>query len=161
MKKMICILLALLLFAVPVLTEGAPFGPYALTAPEGAVVEAGETSHTFVSGMTRVVTMCISRVPDANPAEAVIRMMTQFEPSAVIGEDVAAVEGFVALAAVNEDKFGEGIDMFTVMVLSAQGDLLILSAYDMAGDGASALALLDCLLETLAVDGECIIVNDK
>lgn len=158
MKKMICILLALLLFAVPVLAEGAPFGPYALLAPEGAVVEAGEASHTFVSGMTRVVTMCISRVPDANPAEAVIRMMTQFEPSAVIGEDIPMAEGYVGLSAVNTDKFGKGVDQLTVMVLSSTGDLLILSGYDMQGDESAVQALLDALLNSLTVDGAKIVL---
>ena len=162
MKKLLCILLACLCVALPAAAEEAnPFAPYILTAPEGAALEDGEGSLVFVAGQSRAVAQVIDRVPDADPAEAILRMMTQFEPFAVIGEDVAAVEGFVALSAVNEDKFGEGIDMFTVMVLSAQGDLLILSAYDMAGDGARALALLDGLLESLAVDGECIIISDK
>lgn len=164
MKKMICILLAILTFAVPALAEGTPlaeeppFGPYVLTAPEGAEVEAGEASHTFVSGMTRVVAMYISRVPDADPAEAIIRMMPQFEPSAVIGEDVPMVEGYVGLSAVNTDRFGEGVDQLTVMVLSSAGDLLILSGYDMQGDESAVQALLDALLETLTVDGTKIVL---
>lgn len=162
MKKLLCILLACLCVALSTAAEEAnPFAPYVLTAPEGAALEDGEGSLVFVAGQSRAVAQVIDRVPDADPAEAILRMMTQFEPFAVIGEDVSVVEGFVALSAVNEDKFGEGIDMFTIMVLSNEGDLLILSAYDMAGDDERALDLLDGLLENLAVDGEFIIISDK
>lgn len=162
MKKLLCILLAMLTFTVPAFAEDAnPFAPYVLTAPEGAELTEGEGSLTFVDGGARVVVQVIDRVPDADPAEAVIRMMTQFEPFAVIGEDVAAVEGFAAVSALNEDKFGEGVDMLTVMVLSHEGDLLILSAYEMGGDEAKAKALLGALLETLTVNGESIILTEE
>lgn len=168
MKKMICILLALLLFAVPVLAEEAPlaesespFGPYVLTAPEGVTIEAGEASHTFVSGMTRVVAMYISRVPDADPAEAVIRMMPQFDPQAVIGEDIPMAEGFVGLEALAQDKLGEGVDQLTVMVLSSTGDLLIFSGYDMQGDESAVQTLLDALLNSLTVDDAKIVLTKE
>jgi len=98
MKRIICILL-MLLFAVPVLAEGIspadnPFVPFTLTVPEEVTVEDGEGSCTFVHGETRVVALLIDRVPDEDPADAVIRMMGQFDPAAVIGEDVPTAEGF-------------------------------------------------------------------
>lgn len=168
MKKLLCILLAICGFVLPALAEGAPlaedanpFAPYVLTAPEGASLEEGEGSLTFVQGNTRVVAQVISRVPDADPAEAMLRMMTQFEPFAIIGEDLPAADGFVAVTALNADKFGDGVDMITVMVLSAEGDLLILSGYDLDGDGEKAQALLDSLLETLTVDGMNIIITEE
>lgn len=162
MKRYLCILLACLTLALPAFAEDAnPFAPYVLTAPEGAELTDGESSLVFVAGNTRVVAQVISRVPDADPAEAILRMMTQFEPFAIIGEDIAAAEGFVAVSAYNEGKFGDGVDLITVMVLSDGGDLLILSAYDMQGDEANAQALLDALLASLTVDGMYVIPGDK
>lgn len=162
MKKLLCILLACLCVALPAAAEDAnPFAPYVLTAPEGAELTDGEGSLVFVAGNARAVAQVIDRVPDEDPAEAILRMMTQFEPFAIIGEDIAAAEGFVALSALNEDKFGDDVDLITVMVLSQEGDLLILSAYDMDGDEAKAQALLDALLETLTVNGVYIISAEE
>ncbi len=152
MKRIICALLMLIL-ALPAFAEEAPFAPYTLTAPEGVTLENHEGSYTFVHGLTRVVTMVIPRVPDEKPAEAVIRMMTQFEPGAIIGEDVPLAEGYYGLTARNEDKFGEGIDQITVMILSAEGDLLILSGYGLDGDGEKVQALMDALIAGIAVEG--------
>ena len=162
MKKLLCILLACLCVALPAAAEEAnPFAPYILTAPEGAALEDGEGSLVFVAGQSRAVAQVIDRVPDADPAEAILRMMTQFEPFALLGEEIEAAEGFVAVSALNEDKFGDGIDLITVMVLSEKGDLLILSAYEMGGDEKKAKALLDELLADLMVDGVFVIPNDQ
>lgn len=168
MKKILCILLAIMCFTLPALAEGAPlaedvnpFAPYALTAPEGVELVEAEGTYTFVSGSTRVVAMVIARVPDEKPSEAVIRMMAQFEPDAVIGEDLPTVEGFVGLHALNTDKFGSGVDCLTVMVLSSAGDLLILSGYDLEGDEEAVQALLDGLLAALTVDGVNIVLTDE
>ena len=160
MKKLLCILL-MLLMTCSVLAEENPFAPYAFSLPEGAVLEAYEGTYTVVSGMTRVVVMMIPRVPDADPAEAIIRMMTQFEPQAVIGEDILLADGFTGLTALNTDKFGEGVDQTTVMILCAHGDLLILSGYDLTGDGEAVGALLDALLTGLTADGVNIYTKDK
>lgn len=162
MKKLLCILLAVMTLAVPALAEDAnPFAPYVLTAPDGAALEDGEGSLVFVAENARVVAQVIDRVPDEDPAEAILRMMTQFEPFAIVGGEIETAEGFVALSAMNEDKFGEGIDLITVMVLSAEGDLLILSAYEMGGDEELAQTLLDELLASLTVNGMFVFPMDK
>ncbi len=161
MKKLLCILL-MLMFILPAYAEEVnPFAPYALTLPEGAELVENEGSWTIVDGVTRVVVMVIDRVPDDDPAEAVIRMMTQFEPEAVIGEDVPMAEGFTGLTALNTDKFGDGVDQITVMVLSHEGDLLILSGYDLDGDEEKVQALLDAILNAITVDGNTIVLNEK
>ncbi len=152
MKRIICVLL-MLMMAIPAFAEEFPFAPYTLTAPEGVTLEEHEGTCTFVHGLTRVVTMVIPRVPDEKPAEAVIRMMTQFEPGAIIGEDIPLIEGYWGLTARNEDKFGEGIDQITVMILSAEGDLLILSGYGLDGDGEKVQALIDALIAGMRADG--------
>ena len=161
MKRIICILLALLCFVLPVAAEGNPFSPYGLTAPEGVACTETEGTHTFVQGLTRVVAMVIERVPDEKPQEAIIRMMAQFEPEAVIGEDLPVAEGFVGLTALNTDKFGSGVDQLTVMVLSAQGDLLILSGYDLQGDEEKVQTLLDALLSALTADGMPVVITEE
>lgn len=168
MKKIICMLL-MLLFAFPALAEGAPlaeeaplaeaspFAPFEMTAPPAVTLEENEGKLTYVYGRTRVVAMVIDRVPDEKPAEAIIRMMAQFEPKAVIGEDLSMAEGYVGISARNEDKFDEGVDLITVMVLSSTGALLILSGYDLNGDEEQVQQLLDTLLASLTVDGSRIV----
>lgn len=161
MKKLLCILL-MLMFILPACAEELnPFAPYALPLPEGAELVENEGSWTIVDGVTRVVVMVIDRVPDENPAEAVIRMMTQFEPEAVIGEDVPMAEGFTGLTALNTDKFGEGVDQITVMVLSREGDLLILSGYDLEGDEDKVQTLLDAILHAITVDDAKIVLTEE
>ena len=158
MKRMICILL-MLLFALPVTAQENPFAPFTLTVPEEVTVEAGEGSCTFIHGQTRVVALLIERVPDENPADAVIRMMGQFDPDAVIGEDIPAAEGFSGVEAATKDKFGPGIDGLTVMILSHEGELLILSGYNMAGSEVHVHGLLDTLLSGLTVDGAPVVLK--
>lgn len=165
MKRMFCLLLAALCFALPALAQSTPpsvsFGPYVLTAPQGVTVEEGEGSRTFVAGVTRVVAIVIERVPDADPEEAILRMMRQFDPATVIGETLPLAEGYVGVRALTPDKLGPDVDQLTVMVLSGQGHLLILSGYDMLGDEAAVQALLDALLETLAAQGRPLVLTKE
>ena len=161
MKKLLCILLMLLMIFPALAQESDPFAPYAMTLPEGAVLEENEGTYTVVSGMTRVVVMVIPRVPDAEPTEAIIRMMTQFEPQAIIGEDIPLTEGFTGLMALNADKFGEGVDQTTIMILCEHGDLLILSGYDLTGDGEAVSALLEALLAGLTAEGTPIYITEE
>ena len=160
MKRILCILL-MLLFALPVTAEENPFSPFTLTVPEEVTVEVSEGSRTFVHGETRVVALLIERVPDEDPAEAVIRMMGQFDPAAIIGEDVSTAEGFSGVEAVTPDKYGPEIDVLTVMILSHEGELLILSGYNMAGSEVHVRALLDTLLSGLTVDGAPVVLKTK
>ena len=157
MKKIICILL---LLTLPAAAESFTWPGYVLHIPEGAEVESTESAVTFVQETARVVAIIIERVPDEIPAEAVIRMLGQFDAQAVIGEDIPVAEGYTAVQAVTADKFGEGVDVLTVMVLSDAGELLILSAYDMAGDEEKAQTLLDTVLAHVRVHGESIFAEE-
>jgi len=67
------------------------------------------------------------------------------------------IEGYVGVNALNTDQFGEGVDQLTVMILSHEGDLLILSGYDLEGDEDKVRLLLDTLLKNLTVQGEKIV----
>lgn len=160
MKKLLCILL-MLIFTLPALAEeDVPFAPYALTAPADAACVTGEGLATYVRGTSRVVVQYISRIPDEAPAEALIRLMGQFAPEAVIGDDLTLAADCVGLTATQTDRFGEGVDLRVVMVLSAQGDLLILSAHDLTGDEDSAALLLDALLGTLTLNGAVVLLTE-
>ena len=158
MKRILCILM-MLLFAFPAFAAETdnPFSPYVLTAPEGVTLESNEGTHAFVSGVTRVVAMRIERVPDDDPAEAILRLMGQFEPDAEIDRELILEGGCVGLTAQNLDKFGEDMHQQNVMILSAQGDLLILSGYDLEGDDESVHALMDALLAALTLNGAPIV----
>ncbi len=158
MKRIICILM-MLLFAFPAFAAENPFSPYILHAPQGVVLEENEGSCTFVSGVTRVVAMVIDRVPDADPAQAIRRLMGQFEPDAVLEDELTFAAGHVGLTATAYDKYGEGVHQQNMMILSPEGKLLILSGYDLEGDDDSVLALLDALLAALTVDGAPIVIK--
>ena len=160
MKRIICMLL-LLLFALPVLAEENPFAPFTIAVPEGVTLEQGESSTTFVYGTSRVVVIRIDRVPDADPKSAVLRMLGQFDKAAVVEQEIAAAEGFTAVQAISADAFGPGIDKLTIMVLSHEGDLLILSGYDMAGDEEQLRSLLNALLIHTQFDGNPIVITEE
>ena len=159
MKRIICILL-MLLFAVPAFAQENPFAPYEITTPEGVTLEAGEGSHAFVMGKTRVVVMVIPRVPDEDPERALQRMVFQFDPDAVLGEALPMVEGYVGVHALSEGKLGEGVDTLHIMILSEAGDLLILSGYDLDGDEEKVHSLLETLLSQLSVNGNLIVAQE-
>lgn len=162
MKKLICILLAICCLGSLALAEEAnPFAPYTLSIPEGAALEESEGTYTIVRDATRVVVIPISRVPDAAPAEAIVRLMAQFEPQAVIGGDVPTAEGFTGLTALNADKFGDGMDQTTIMVLSDEGELLILAGYDLTGDAEGLQTLLEEILAGLTAEDAPVILTDK
>jgi hypothetical protein len=108
-----------------------------------------------------VVAIIIERVPDDDPQAAVLRMLGQFDAQAIIGEDIPVAEGFTAVQALSAEKFGEGVDVLIVMVLSDGGELLILSGYDMAGDEEKAQALLDMVLAKVKVQGEPVFITEE
>lgn len=161
MNKMICILLMLCAFVLPAAAEESPLAPFEIAAPAQVALEENEGTFTYVYGMTRVVAMVIDRVPDADPAEAVQRMMGQFDPDAVLDGELPVRPGFAGLAAFSVDKYGAGVDALTVMILSETGELLILSGYDLNGEEAQVQQLLDALLANLSVDGSAVVTAQE
>lgn len=160
MKKLICILLMLIL-TLPALAEENVFAPFILAAPEEVTRTDNEGSVTFVYGMSRVVVIPVSRVPDDDPEEALTRMLSQFDPLAHKGEVLPVAEGYAGLTAEVADKFGEGVDLLIAMVLSPDGTLLIFSAHDMDGSREHAQALLDTMLSGMTVDGAPVVQKTK
>ena len=173
MKKLIVLLMAVLL-CMPAWAETAEFlVPFVIAAPQGvtAAEGAGGASVVYVheNGTTRVVATVISRVPDteSDHAAELRRLMAQYAPKAQSGVPLTLTAGFHGLKAVTpgalEGMNGALIDQVTVMVLwqtAMQGELLILSGYDMAGDAAKAEALIDALLAAATVNNAPILPAD-
>ena len=170
MKKLLSILLTAVLFltCMPALAEEAMAAllPFSLTLPQDVTIQenAGGTSVTFLhgNGMTRAVAMVLERVPDENGdhAAALNTLMGQFAPEAENYTPLALSEGFYGLLATTpgalEGVGGARIDQVTIMVLwqtPLEGELLILSGYDMQGETARAWTLVDALTQALTVNG--------
>lgn len=166
MKKLIIMLLALLL-CMPAWAEpaDAPLEPFDVEIPAGTVIEegAGGASLVFVheNGTTRAVAMVVSRVPDPEgDHDAELRkLMTQFAPqsrSAVPMELLAGLHGLKAVTpGAMEGLNGQRVDQVTFMVLwqtALRGELLIISAYDMAGDTVQAEEYVRQLLNGTTVN---------
>ena len=175
MKKLLIILLTALLCVtwLPALAEDAMAAllPFALTLPQDVTAQenAGGTSVTFVhgNGMTRVVAMVLERVPDENGDHAaeLNRLMGQFSPDAVDYTPLTLAEGCYGLLAVTpgalEGVGGIRVDQVTVMVMwqsPLEGELLILSGYDMQGETARAWTLVDALMQAATVNGMPIVL---
>lgn len=175
MKKLLSLLLAVALLMMtfsPALAEdltapqsepASPLAPFDLDIPADWTVTLNGSSVTFVSGNTRVVAMVISRVGDveADHQAALSTLIRQFSPEAQEAQPLTLTPGFYGLQAVTIDALegaGEGnlVDQLTVMVLwqtALQGELLILSGYDMTGDNAAVQAMLDAILSAATVNG--------
>lgn len=174
MKKLLSLLLAVALLMMtfsPALAEDliappseskSPLAPFDLSIPADWTVMLNGSSVTFVSGNTRVVAMVISRVGDveADHQAALATLIKQFSPEAQEAQPLTLTPGFYGLQAVTADALegaGEGnlVDQLTVMVLwqtALQGELLILSGYDMTGDNAAVQAMLDAILSATTVN---------
>lgn len=160
MKRILCILLMLML-CLPALCEENPHAPFTVTAPETVLREDNEGSVTYVYGASRVVVIRIERTPDAEPAEAIVRMLGQFDPDAVIDEELPMAEGYTGLTAFATDKFGTGVDALIVMLLAPDGTLLILTGYDMGGSEEHAQALMDTLLSGMTAEGAPVVLRTE
>ena len=160
MKRILCILL-MLLFCLPALAEENPHAPFTLTAPESVARVDNEGSVTYVYGTSRVVVIRIERVPDADPADALVRMLAQFDPDAVIGDALSMAEGYTGLTALTAAKFGEDVNAYTVMLLAPDGTLLIFTGYDMAGSDNHIQALMDTLLSGISASGAPIVLRTE
>lgn len=160
MKRILCILLMLML-CLPAMGEESPHAPFTVTVPESVVQEDNEGSVTYVYGSSRVVVIRIERTPDTEPAQALPRLLGQFDPDAVIDEELAMAEGYTGLTAFTTDKFGTGIDALIAMLLAPEGTLLILTGYDMSGSKEHAQALMDTLLSGMTANGMPIVFRTE
>lgn len=164
-KKLLALLMAALMLCAPALAESGAemLAPFALATPPGVTVQVNDASLIYVAenGSTRVVAMVIDRVPDpeGDHAAALMTLMAQFAPDAEVGEALLLTPGFYGLSAVTpaalEGASGEMVEQLTVMVLrqtALEGQLLILSGYDLSGDAAAVQALIDLLLNAVTVN---------
>lgn len=176
MMKRLTALLLMLLLALPCAALGEAdtaetiLAPYAIPAPEGVTAEVGVSgsSVTYVheNGTSRVVALTLHRVPDENGDHAaeLEKLMYQYAPKAEELTPLSLADGFYGLAAFVPDILngmgGLQIPQVTVMVLwqsETEGELLILSGYDMlgiAGDPEAPWAMVAQLLEGTQLNGK-------
>jgi hypothetical protein len=147
--------------------------PYAFALPQDvSVLPPSATSVTFVhgNGSTRVVAQVVHRVSDkdGDHIAELERLLSFFAPSAGDPLLLPLAPGFCGLQAVApyalEGAGTERVDQVTVMIhwqTGDQGELLILSGYDMAGDEEKAQALLDMVLAKVKVQGEPVFITEE
>ena len=156
MKKLILVVLCLLLAAPCAFAADHAFGPYEVTLPDGAAMEDTDGVYAIVRGNTRVVALHIDRVPDEDPAAALVRMLPLYDASAVLTGTLSLADGCCGITALSANRLGEGIDQLTCMLLR-EGELFILAGYDMQGDEQAVTALLNELLRGVTVAGVSIV----
>ena len=179
MMKRLTALLLTLLVALPCAALGEKetvetiLAPYVITAPEGVTAEVGVSgsSVTYVNGMVRVVAQTLHRVPDpdGDHAAELEKLMQQYAPAATELTLLGLSEGFYGLVAIVPDSLngvgGRQIPMVTVMVLwqsAMEGELLILSGFDMAGsagDTDAAMAMVTEVLKGTELNGRPVMVR--
>lgn len=162
MKKLYIVCLLLLVMCTAAQAASSPASPYDLTAPADVLLTDNDSSLTLERGAARVVVMGMSRVPDADPQAALLRLMTQFDAASSEGVFLTLNEGFDGLMAMSEDKLeglnAERIDVITVMVLR-EGELLILSGYHMENDLEAVITLLNDLLTETTLNGQPVVAE--
>lgn len=132
------------------------FAPFNLVLPEGAHVEITDSRVTLVQNASRVVAIHLSRVADEDPDSAITTLMQEFDSAT--GETIpfTAEEGFSILGGVVYNAFNEGEDKITLMVLSHDGPLLILSGYNLDKDHHALYLFLTELLAGVTYDQQAV-----
>lgn len=132
------------------------FAPFNLVLPEGAHVEITDSRVTLVQDASRVVAIHLSRVADEDPDSAITTLMQEFDSAT--GETIpfTAEEGFSILGGVVYNAFNEGEDKITLMVLSHDGPLLILSGYNLDKNHHALYLFLTELLAGVTYDQQTV-----
>jgi hypothetical protein len=164
MKKLMLLMLAVLLMALPALAEENPLAPFALQFPVNSQLTSVPGADSLICGYpnqtTRLVARVLQRVPDEDgdhDAE-LRRLMELFTPGATNLEPLRLTPGLYGLRAVTPDALDglndARVDQVTVMILrqsTLSSELLILSAYDVGDNTALAMECLDALLRTATI----------
>lgn len=145
---------------VPTEIPQSLFAPFNLTLPEEAYAEVTDSRVTLVQDSSRVVVIYLSRVPDDDPETALPVLMQNFDNATDETIPFAAEEGFWILGGVVTSAFGEGEDKITLMVLAANGDLLIFSGYNQVQDHQALYDFLTALLERVTFNGKPVYLSE-
>ncbi len=154
MKKLMIWAAALcLLLSAALAEEPQLLLPYVVEPGEEMTVEIGDASVTYAQGNTRIVAQYFSRVPDEDSVLALQRLMREFDSEAQELVPLAMAEGFAGLQGVSVGQLDENVRRMTVMVLR-EGQLLILSGYDLDDDVSRLSGMMRMLLERTTLNGE-------
>lgn len=159
MKRILSLALALALLMTAALAEEnstGPFGSFELTLPADAALETNEGIHTVVRGQTRVVVQVIPQELTEDGQAQVRDLLTVYRENTTEITDVQLISGVYGAMGLIEDHFAEGVHQVPVLILT-DGELLILSGYDLDGDTLAVHTLLTELLAGVTLAGEPIL----
>lgn len=159
MKRILLLALALALLMTSALAEertSCLFGSFELTVPEGVTVEESEITRTMVRDQTRVVVQVIPQELTEDGQAQARDLLTVYNEGTANITDVTLISGLYGAMGLIEDRFSEGIHEIPVLILT-DGELLILSGYDLNGDTLAVHTLLTELLSDITVAGEPIL----
>ena len=160
MKRIVLWALALLLFASSALADAYVFGSFELTVPKDVQVEEYESTRTVVRGQTRVVVQVIPQELGEDGQAQVRELMTVYNEAITDVTDVPLIAELFGAMGLIEDRFDEGIHEVPVLVLK-DGELLILSGYDLDGDTLAVHTLITELLSGVTLAGDAILPATK
>lgn len=159
MKRVLLLALALALLMTSALAEAhAPylFGSFELTIPGDATLETTEGIHTVVRGQTRVVVQVIPQDLTEDGQAQVRDLLPVYHEDTTEITDVPLISEAYGAMGLIEDHFAEGIHQIPLLVLT-DGELLILSGYDLDGDTLAVHELLTELLAGVTLAGDPIL----
>ena len=159
MKKILLLALALALLMTTALAEEAvpySFGSFELTVPADAAVEENEATITVVRGQTRIVVQVIPQELAEDGQAQVRELLIVYSDKITDVTDVPLIGGVYGAMGLVADQFDEGIHQVPVLVLT-DGELLILSGYDLEGNTLAVHTLLTELLCGTTLAGEPIL----
>lgn len=156
MKRIALLALALLLFASSALADAYVFGSFELTVPEDVQVEEHENTRTVVRGQTRVLVQVIPQELSEDGQAQVRELMTVYSEAITDVSDVSLISELFGAMGLIENRLDAGIHEVPVLILS-DGELLILSGYDLDGDTLAVHTLLTELLSGTTLAGEAIL----
>lgn len=160
MKRIVLWTLALLLFASSALADAYVFGSFELTVPEDVQVEEYESTRTVVRGQTRVVVQVIPQELGEDGQAQVRELMTVYNEAITDVTDVPLIAELFGAMGLIEDRFDEGVHEVPVLILK-DGELLILSGYDLDGDTLAVHTLITELLSGVTLAGDAILPATK
>lgn len=155
MKRILLLALALALLMTTALAESAAysFGGFEITMPEDVTVEEHDASRTVVRDQTRIVIKVIPQELAEDGQAQVRELLDIYHERTTNITDVPLMSDIYGAMGLVANRFNEGIHEVPLLVLS-DGELLILSGYDLDGDTRAVHELLTELLADATLAGE-------
>lgn len=157
MKRILLLALALAMLMTSALAEESyTLGSFELTVPEDAAVEESDLTRTVIREETRVVVQVIPQELCEDGQDQVRELLGVYSESIADITDVPLVSGLYGAMGLIENRLDEGIHEIPVLILT-DGELLILSGYNLDGDMLAVHTLITDLLSGVTLAGKPIL----